>query len=245
MAKNVIFCADGTWNGPGGDADDQSPPSNVWKLFLQLDGQLDPDTLLLDSEQEKTYIGPNGHIAKYLHGVGSSSEILDKIFGGVFGTGTIERIVRGYTFVSRNYQSGDHIYLLGFSRGAYTARALGGLIVDMGLLNSSKYDLTDKALAYRLGAMAWRAHREKRVALRASTSGDTSLLQKFVDVVDGLPHFMSGTLSPDDLVPVPNGIKAVAVWDTVGSLGIPAYVGDSDDRVDVFRFADTALSSSV
>jgi uncharacterized protein (DUF2235 family) len=50
------------------------------------------------------------------------------VLGGDFGEGLITRIVRGYTFVSRNYVPGDQIYLVGFSRGAYTARAIAGLI---------------------------------------------------------------------------------------------------------------------
>ncbi|MBN3763864.1 DUF2235 domain-containing protein [Burkholderia sp. Ac-20365] len=246
MSKTIIFCSDGTWNGPGGDKDDTSPPSNVWKLFLHLKGELDHDSLLQASEQEKTLAGEGGQVAKYIHGVGSSIGPLDKIFGGVFGSGTIERIVRGYTFVSRNYQPGDRIVLVGFSRGAYTARALGGLITDMGLLNPAAHDLTDKALAYRLGSMAWSEHRAKRVDDRvAAQNGNRSLVDKLSDVLDGLPRFMSGKLSQNELVPAQDGILAIAVWDTVGSLGIPLYVDHDDDRVDVFRFADTNLSEKV
>jgi hypothetical protein len=105
--------------------------------------------------------------------------------------------------------------------------------------------LTDKALAYRLGGVAWRMHRAKRVDKRAGSDNDAGLLSKFADVVDALPHFMSGNLAPDDFCRLKDGIQAIAVWDTVGSLGIPAYVEDSDERVDVFRFADTDLSPDV
>jgi hypothetical protein len=47
MAKIIVFCADGTWNGPGEpDSDDKtSPPTNVFKLFLNLAGTDTPDTL--------------------------------------------------------------------------------------------------------------------------------------------------------------------------------------------------------
>jgi uncharacterized protein (DUF2235 family) len=244
MAKNIVFCADGTWNGPGGDANDTSPPSNVWKLFLALAGELDPGTLPLAHEQEKVLTGPNPQVAKYLHGVGDSSLIIDRLFGGVFGSGTIERIVRGYTFVSRNYEDGDRIYLVGFSRGAYTARALGGLIGDMGLLNNDGNRLDDKALAYRLGAMTWRAHREKRIAARSGTAVNAGLMSVFQNVLDGLPHFVSKDLAAGDLVPSRNRIRAIGVWDTVGALGIPLYL-DTDERVDVFRFADTNLNANV
>jgi hypothetical protein len=59
--------------------------------------------------------------------------------------------VRGYTYVSRNYVAGDQIFLVGFSRGAYTARALAGLIAAKGLLDATQFDLNDKVMAYRLG----------------------------------------------------------------------------------------------
>ncbi|NTX25775.1 DUF2235 domain-containing protein [Burkholderia pyrrocinia] len=95
MSKTIVFGADGTWNGPGGDNTDASPPTNVWKLFVQLEGDLDQSTLLQGSEQEKALSGPGGQVAKYIHGVGASGGLIDKLFGGVFGSGAIERIVRG------------------------------------------------------------------------------------------------------------------------------------------------------
>ena len=109
MAKNIVFCADGTWNGPGVPDDDNpnATPTNVFKLYLNLDGAEDPTTALLANEQEKSLAAADGsvqQIAKYLHGVGDSTNILDRLIGGGFGAGLITRIVRGYTFVSRNYQ---------------------------------------------------------------------------------------------------------------------------------------------
>jgi uncharacterized protein (DUF2235 family) len=157
MPKNIVFCADGTWNGPGQpDSDDQnSPTTNVFKLFLNLDGTMDPGTALLAKEEEKSLAAADGsvqQIAKYLYGVGDSTNLLNRLIGGGFGVGLITRIVRGYTFVSRNYQPGDKIYLIGFSRGAYTARALAGLISAKGLLTSAAVDFDDKGAAYRAGA---------------------------------------------------------------------------------------------
>ncbi|MDB5916410.1 MAG: hypothetical protein JWR40_644 [Massilia sp.] len=90
-----------------------------------------------------------------MHGVGDWSNKLVRMLGGVFGAGVIARIVRGYTFISRNFEPGDKIVLVGFSRGAYTARALGGLIASQGLLNAANPDLDDKESAYRLATAAW------------------------------------------------------------------------------------------
>src|SRR5262249_58479478 len=128
MAKNIVFCADGTWNGPG--QSDTKPAerqwTNVFKIFLNLDGSDAARTALFADEQERELVvdGNLVQIAKYLHGVGDSENFVVRALGGGLGEGLIARIVRGYTFISRNYEAGDKIYIIGFSRGAYTARAL-------------------------------------------------------------------------------------------------------------------------
>jgi uncharacterized protein (DUF2235 family) len=241
MAKNVVFCADGTWNGPSepDDDDGSSPATNVFKLFLNLAGLDDPDTLTLAKEQQRTLRTADGtvqQVSKYLHGVGDSNNFLVKALGGTLGEGLITRIVRGYTFISRNYVRGDRIYIIGFSRGAYTARALAGMIAAKGLLDASKTDLTDKATAYRLGAAVWYAYR--KVALRSSTGWFARLEQTVLD----LPAFLSMPPRDDLLIAAP--IEAVAVWDTVGALGIPEFTLQLQ-RVDEFQFADLKLSPIV
>ena len=241
MSKNIIFCADGTWNGPGEpDSDDKTAPdTNVFKLFLNLDGKDDPGTTKLEKEQERTLKAADGtvqQVAKYLHGVGDSQNFLVKILGGTLGAGLITRVVRGYTFISRNYQPGDKIFLVGFSRGAYTARALAGLISAKGLLDAKRLDLADKDTAYRLGVAVRFADR------KAALHGDQGLLSNLFGAVLDLPIFVMHPPGNDQLVPAP--IEAVAVWDTVGALGIPVYNARLV-RLDVFRFADTKLSDNV
>lgn len=241
MSKNIVFCADGTWNGPGEpDSDDKTrPPTNVFKLFLNLDGKDVPGTYLLENEQERELQDANGvtqQIAKYLHGVGDSDNFLVHLLGGTLGAGLITRIVRGYTFISRNYVAGDKIFIIGFSRGAYTARALGGMIAARGLLDAGKVDLTDQRRAYRLGMDAWYEYR--RAALRA----DTNELQRLEDTALDIPGLFARLPSGDLLAGVP--IEAIAVWETVGALGIPECTR-AMLRIDVFRFADTSLSPVV
>jgi uncharacterized protein (DUF2235 family) len=144
--------------------------------------------------------------------------------------------VRGYTFISRHYDPGDEIHIVGFSRGAYTARALAGMISSVGLLNRAEYDPTDTDEAYRLGVAAW--CKCKSMSLHGAG--------KLTDLANHMLNFVSGffarQLDEDQLIAnVP--IKSVAVWDTVGSLGIPAYAADK--RFDVFRFVDAKLSTNV
>jgi len=113
MAKRIIFCADGTWSGPakqtgvepmdGDDAAGEIPPdgvTNVVKLFENLDGAITAETKALQNEHEKVLSDAAGNplqVAKYLHGVGDSKNLLIKLLGGALGLGVIGRIVRGYT----------------------------------------------------------------------------------------------------------------------------------------------------
>jgi uncharacterized protein (DUF2235 family) len=252
MAKRIVFCADGTWNGPEqqtgvapiDSADEHgelqgAKVTNVVKLFANLAGRVTPQTMTMRDEQEKIVPDAAGgvvQISKYIHGVGDSDSFLKKAMGGMFGMGVIARIVRGYTFISRNYDPGDEIHIAGFSRGAYTARALAGMISSVGLLDREEYDPNDKNEAYRLGVAAW--CKCKNMSLHGAG--------KLTDLANHLLNFVGGffarQLDADQLIAnVP--IKSVAVWDTVGSMGIPAYAGDK--RYDVFRFVDTKLSDKV
>ena len=238
MTKNLVFCADGTWNGSGEDGQGgrSGNPTNVFKLYGGLVGTDTPDSLRFADEQERLAVDASGQpaqLAKYLHGVGDSENPLVKFLGGAFGAGLIARVVRGYTFLSRNYAPGDAIYLAGFSRGAYTARALAGLVAGQGLMDAAKLDLADKDAAYRWGSAVWYQHQR---SLRGSLMGR---LESFVA---DLPGFLSRPPTADQMLAVP--IRAVAVWDTVGAMGIPAFAADHE-RLDLFRFADTALNPRV
>ena len=252
MAKTIVFCADGTWNGPpdqtGADAIDgpddrgelrDSEVTNVVKLFGNLAGQPTVETLKMRNEQEKvakTGTGAVTQVAKYLHGVGDSSNPVEKVLGGVLGAGVICRVVRGYTFISRHYNRGDDIHLVGFSRGAYTARALGGMIASVGLLNRDTYDENDKSESYRLAVAAWSKSRSLML------NGANKLTELGNNLLGFVGGFLGQQLPKNGLIPdVP--IKSVAVWDTVGSLGIPVYAGDK--RYDTYRLTDTALSPKV
>lgn len=240
MSKNLVFCADGTWNGLGSQDDtDQLDPdaTNVLRLFSALEGQVTDESLRKRDELEKVVFDKDSdvtQIAKYLHGVGDSNNAIRRLLGGVFGEGFIQRIVRGYSFLSRNYDPGDRIYLVGFSRGAYTVRALCGMIVKMGLLpframigSDGRYD---PELAYKLGIHVWARFREE--------AGKLSTLLGYVS------EFKGKHIDLDSLIQVPS-IDTVAVWDTVGSLGIPIQAIGEDRNIDIFKFADCALSPRV
>jgi uncharacterized protein (DUF2235 family) len=241
MGKMIVFCADGTWNGPGDPADTQdgcTPQlTNVCKLFGWVRGASDHPWGA--PEMEKVLLEDQGgtvQVAKYIHGVGDSTVVLDKIAGGAFGVGVVARIARGYTYISRNYVPGDRICIIGFSRGAYTARALAGLIASEGLLLPRL--ATDVADKYDNAVAAWFRYRH---------GSDSTLMQRILDGIiefhDIWNHFSKPDLADEDFVVV-DGITAVAVWDTVGALGIPLYATDGTRR-DIFEFCDTKLSAKV
>ena len=69
----------------------------------------------------------------YHDGVGTEGNALVRGLGLVFGFGLKKIIKDVYGFVVADYDAGDEIYIFGFSRGAYAARALAGLIGASGI----------------------------------------------------------------------------------------------------------------
>ncbi|KAJ3502100.1 hypothetical protein NLJ89_g9037 [Agrocybe chaxingu] len=118
-ARTLVLCFDGTSNEY--DADN----TNVVKLFA---------LLRKDSDEQLVY---------YQAGIGTwfepgvvsplfewGAKILDLAFAWYLDA----HVTDGYKFLMQNYRAGDKICIFGFSRGAYTARALGGLLYKVGLL---------------------------------------------------------------------------------------------------------------
>lgn len=245
---NIVFCADGTWNGPAeSDPAGVATPSNVQLLFQGLAGRLETPVgaqmlRVLDAPARG---GGPAQIARYLHGIGDTPDALARLVDGDFGIGLVHRLVRGYTFLSSRYAAGDAIYLIGFSRGAYTVRALAGLIAAKGLLDWRGLGLAPEPAsgpgdprAYAIAMQAWIDYR------RATDTG------QFGNELDTFWHEAKNRLG-DWLQPVPAPryiadvpIRVVGVWDTVGALGIPLGE-DSGRRIDLFGFANLRLSDRV
>jgi len=107
VSKEIVFCADGTW-----DTDEKATNvSAVW------------GGLINDATQ----------VVRYDDGVGADGNIIEKLLGGATGVGLWNKIKIGYQTIAQVYAPGDPLYLFGFSRGAYTARSLAGMIALCGL----------------------------------------------------------------------------------------------------------------
>jgi uncharacterized protein (DUF2235 family) len=151
MAKNIVFCADGTW-------DSSVNGTNVYRLFKACS---------INATQ----------VAYYDDGVGSDGTPIDKILGGAFGTGLFQKIKEGYAKIAHVYESGDRLFLFGFSRGAYTARALGGMITAAGLPTQNFDDaLVETAFA------AYR-DKDKRAQILAGIQGQYAIEKPKITMV--------------------------------------------------------------
>lgn len=122
--KRLVICCDGTWNTPDQKDGQTVAPSNVVKFARAVRARDDDDV---------------HQIMYYNRGVGTRAG-LDRWTGGAFGHGLAQNVQDAYRFIIDNYEEGDRIYLLGFSRGAYTARSVAGFIRNCGLLERRHRD---------------------------------------------------------------------------------------------------------
>lgn len=130
--KSIVICTDGTWNEPDQMDRDRVCPSNVVKMARIIEQNSD-------------------QLVYYDKGVGTKKG-LDKITGGAFGHGLYENVKQAYSHLVDHYEDGDKIYCFGFSRGAFTARSLGGLIGKCGILKKGNKDKIKKVYKiYRKG----------------------------------------------------------------------------------------------
>ncbi|KAJ6479746.1 hypothetical protein C8R45DRAFT_1216250 [Mycena sanguinolenta] len=118
--RTLILCFDGT----GDSFDDDN--SNVVEFFSMLDRD-SPEKQLV---YYQTGIGTTTHPGFWTPLMISLSKLVDKMFAWNIGT----HVMDGYRFLMQNYRPDDRICLFGFSRGAYTARVLGGMLHKVGLL---------------------------------------------------------------------------------------------------------------
>jgi hypothetical protein len=152
MTTHVV-CLDGT-----GQTRPQPNPTNI-ALFFNAMGGVIVDAGNDSFESTLAVNGPVVQVGKYLSGVGTEGIPLFKLVEQSVGAGIAEQVVRGYTFLSRNYKPGDEIIIIGFSRGAAAARCLAGFVVGQGLLNPANYHPENKNAAYLRGIAAWYRYR--------------------------------------------------------------------------------------
>jgi uncharacterized protein (DUF2235 family) len=173
LRRRLIACCDGTWNKP----DSCGGSTNVIRLVRVIKPRAADNT---------------SQIVYYHPGVGTGN-LVDRWAGGGTGIGLSENVRSTYAFFVDNYQDGDEIFLFGFSRGAYTARSVAGMLAVVGIVRKNHMQNFDPLWDF------YRLPEETRKQEAPAFA----------------PHFL-GRIPPEQIA-----IKCIGVWDTVGSLGIP------------------------
>jgi uncharacterized protein (DUF2235 family) len=194
--KRIVVCCDGTWN-----VANQEHPTNVVKLALAV--------------KEKDSAGVAQQVF-YSAGVGTKRGA--RFRGGAFGVGLGGNVRECYRFLVENYEPGDRLFFVGFSRGAFTARSAAGMVRNSGILRREHADRLDDAFGlYR-----------SRDPIHAPRGTEATLFRRSFSHVTRI-HF-------------------IGVWDTVGALGIPVLgrrLGIAKLINRRWGFHDTALSRTV
>jgi uncharacterized protein (DUF2235 family) len=194
MPRRLIALFDGTWS----KAKTRTNVERFWRLVAPADAT--------GREQ----------VCRYFAGVGVKPG-LAHLLGGAFGLGLSDSVKAGFRWLSKTWRDGDEIWLLGFSRGAYTARSLGGLVRKCGLLrpdDKGEVPESDVNAAYALYRNNLHPDDPAMLAFRTAHSHDVL-------------------------------IRFIGVWDTVGALGIPGVASWFPFARSRYAFHDTDLSKIV
>ncbi|CUR58670.1 conserved hypothetical protein [metagenome] len=176
--KRLVVCCDGTWNKP-----DNQTITNVEKIARSV-------------QSDARATGGTAQFVYYASGVGAGSYAADRILGGAFGFGLFHNVIACYRFLAQNYEPGDEIFIVGFSRGAYTARSVAGMVGRVGLL--TKQSLVEERLPAAVALY-------QRTELPQGAFGET--VEEF---------------RRDHCHPAP--VHFLGVFDTVGALGVPGFM---------------------
>jgi uncharacterized protein (DUF2235 family) len=184
--KNIVICLDGTANEP------EKNPTNVARIF---------EIALKDPSRQVAYYDPGVGTMGARSSTSRLGKMLTRIGGLAFGHGVQDNIAEAYEFLMNNYLRGDRIYLFGFSRGAYTARALAGLLRTVGLLEKGATNLIPYALKLYTGSPREGAPPEKEKKYWAT-------VQRW-----------ESTFANPDFRRFDRPIHFLGVWDTVKFVG--------------------------
>ena len=209
----IVVFADGTWN----KMDMMDKGTNVVKLC-----------------QATVDDRSRGQIKFYDAGVGT--RWYNRLRGGAFGVGISQNIKDCYSFIIENWRShDDEIFLFGFSRGAYTARSLSGLITFAGILRDpgdrrDRAELIDRAYDFYRDAkvIAPKTEEQKKKFDPRRKADFEAFIQKHGRDLDRRAK-----------------IKFIGVWDTVGALGIPQNWLNEHLNPFPHEFHDTSLGRNV
>lgn len=193
-AKRIALFLDGTWNTV-------SDNTNIWRMRA----------LCADSS-----IDGSRQVIYYDQGVGT--RFGERVRGGMFGYGLDRNVQTAYRWLIETYTPGDDIFVFGFSRGAFTARSLTGLIARCGLLQpGAPLSLEEVYARYRQSGEVrpiYQLQWERRELARRQKRGSGPLEPPRIYPRSRVEDWL---LTYSTRVP----IQMIGVFDTVGALGVP------------------------
>lgn len=192
VSRAIVICLDGTSNEP------ESGTTNVARMY----------SLAVKSDEQLVYYDPGVGTMGARGAVTGLGKRLTRVTGLVVGYGVRENIEEAYTFLVRHYRADDRIFVFGFSRGAYTARALTGMLRTVGLLRPGAENLVPYALKLYAKSGADPAKRPTKEEDRAFWKPRENFSRQF-----GNPDF------PNPFDPHRHQVHFLGVWDTVKSIG--------------------------
>jgi len=133
MSKKIVICLDGT-----GNQMKATGQTNVATVFRMLD--------LSDPAAQIGFYDPGVGTLSAANARGGAGRWLSRMSGLAFGSGINTNLAEAYSYLVQHWRPGDDLYIFGFSRGAYTARALAGMLTRPGLLRPGSENLIPYAV---------------------------------------------------------------------------------------------------
>ncbi|KAK8224143.1 hypothetical protein BKA81DRAFT_404179 [Phyllosticta paracitricarpa] len=241
--KKLIVCCDGTWmDSDNGIINEGTWLSPKWELQTPSNVTRIGRAILAEDAQD------HPQIVYYQAGVGCGTSWVDHIIGGGVGAGLSENVREAYSFLANNYTDGDSIYLIGFSRGAFTARCIASLIGGIGLLTKDGLSYFSRVFEdwQNAGQQGYVPSIMNDVHEFELDKVDSKNVDEYLNAYKKeLMHLRMGLTREVK-------IKAIGVWDTVGALGIPTTPWLQSLGVPAFlrplhpyRFMDTSLGNHI
>ena len=215
--KRLVICFDGTWNRL-----DAPHPTNV--LF---------------TAESVLPVAADGTVQVVYYDEGVGTDEGESLTGGIFGAGLLRNLSEAYRFIIFNHAPGDEIHIFGFSRGAYTARSLAGLLATSGLVSRRHAGRANEAILHYRQRAATQSFREAMLAFRSECAPELCVSEDEDDWrCRNIPGHAPGSLPR-------LRVAYLGVWDTVGALGIPGYIAFANAMNRGFQFHDVSLSPLV
>jgi uncharacterized protein (DUF2235 family) len=185
MPKNVVLCCDGTAN------EFAKHNTNVVKLY---------SVLRHDRTTQVTYYHPGLGTMEPAGALTTFARQTTKLMGMAFGYGLANDVRDAYVFLMQQYAPEDKVFLFGFSRGAYTARAVASLLHMYGLVQPGNDALVPYTIRMMLGIER----------ARGANAGAQEAVRDYFNLARDFKEGMSRAECKPWFV---------GVWDTVSSVG--------------------------